>query len=67
MSTPYVPLWDEFSLDGPKHNPLSDWTYEQALDYADELDLPDDDWEFIHSCFALEEQVCYTMVRLIRP
>jgi len=55
MSTPYVPLWDEFSLDGPKHNPLSDWTYEQALDYADELDLPDEDWEFIHSCFALEE------------
>ena len=55
MNTPHLPLWDEFSVSGPQRNPLSDWTYEQALDYAEELDLPDDDWEFIHKCFALEE------------
>lgn len=46
---------EEFSLDGPAVNPLSHWTYEQALEYADELDLPDEDWELIHQCFALEE------------
>lgn len=55
MSTPYVPLRGEFSVSGPKRNPLDAWTYEQALDYADELDLPDDDWDFIHQCFALNE------------
>ena len=55
MNTHHLPLWDEFSLSGPKRNPLDAWTYEQALDYAEELDLPDDDWEFIHQCFSLTE------------
>jgi len=55
MSTPYLPLWDEFSLDGPRHNPLGQWTYDQVLDFADQLDLPDDDRVFIHSCFSLTE------------
>lgn len=56
MSTPHQPLWDEYCLSGPRRNPLSSWTYMQALDYAEELNLPDTDWEFIHQCFALEEQ-----------
>lgn len=55
MSTPQPHLQDEFCLSGPKRNPLDAWTYQQALDYAEELDLPDDDWEVIHQCFALEE------------
>ena len=55
MNTPQMPLWDEFSISGPKSNPLRAWTYQQALDYADELDLPDDDWDFIHQCFSLTE------------
>ena len=55
MRTPQMPLWEEFSVSGPQSNPLSRWTYDQALDYAEELDLPDEDWEFIHHCFALEE------------
>lgn len=47
---------EEFSLDGPSKNPLDRWTYDQALDYADQLDLPDQDWELIHQWFALTEQ-----------
>lgn len=47
---------EEFSLDGPLPNPLSAWTYEQAMDFADELDLPDDDWEFIHCCYSIYER-----------
>ena len=50
------PFFDEeYSVAGPKHNPLSRWSYEQALDYADELDLSDEDYEFISQCFALNE------------
>ena len=56
MSPPHQPLWDEYCLSEPRRNPLSSWTYMQALDYAEELNLPDTDWEFIHQCFALEEQ-----------
>ena len=46
---------EEFSLEGPPVNPLRAWTYVQALTLADELDLPDEDWEFIAQCFALVE------------
>lgn len=46
---------EEYSVAGPKYNPLRYWSYEQALDYADELDLPDSDFEFISQCFALNE------------
>lgn len=46
---------EEYSVSGPKFNPLSRWTYEQAIDYADELDLPDSDFEFISQCFSLNE------------
>lgn len=46
---------EEYSVAEPKHNPLSRWSYEKALDYADELDLPDSDFEFISKCFALNE------------
>lgn len=46
---------EEYLLAGLKQNPLSRWSYEQALDYADELDLPDSDFEFINYCFELNE------------
>lgn len=50
------PIFDEeYSAAGPKHNPLSRWSYEQALEYADELDLSDSDFEFISKCFSLNE------------
>ena len=56
MTTHQQPLWDKYSLSGTPSNPLDAYTYQQALDYADELDLPDEDWEFIHSCFSLTEK-----------
>ena len=56
MRAPYDLYQEEFSLDGPQPNPLSAWSYEQAMDFADELDLPDDDWELIHACFSLTER-----------
>jgi len=46
---------EEFSLDGPPVNPLGDFTYEEVCDAAEELDLPDEDWEFINCCFSLYE------------
>lgn len=56
MSSHQQHLWDEYSLSGTPNNPLDAYTYQQALEYADELDLPDEDWEFIHSCFSLTEK-----------
>lgn len=46
---------EQFCLNGPATNPLAQWSYDQALDFADELDLPDEDWELIHKCFGLME------------
>lgn len=46
---------EQFSLDGPNTNPLAQWSYDQALDFADELDLADEDWELIHNCYSLTE------------
>jgi hypothetical protein len=47
---------EEYSLEGPKENPLSAWSLSQCYDFADELDLSDDDFVFITQCFQLEEQ-----------
>jgi hypothetical protein len=46
---------EEYSVSGPKYNPLGRYSYEQAINYANELDLPDSDFEFISQCFALNE------------
>ena len=46
---------EEFSVEGPPSNPLSAWTYDQAMVFAQELDLPDEDWELIHSLYSLTE------------
>ena len=57
MNNEFPPQRDEeYSLEGPKENPLSAWSYDQCCDYADELDLPDSDWVFISQCFQLEEE-----------
>jgi hypothetical protein len=47
---------EEYSLEGPKENPLSAWSLSQCYDFADELDLSDDDFVFITQCFQLEEE-----------
>ncbi|WP_231597229.1 hypothetical protein [Synechococcus sp. CBW1004] len=46
---------EEFSLEGPPTNPLDRWTYAKVIQYADEMDLPDEDWDWINSCFSLTE------------
>jgi len=46
---------EEFSVSGPPINPLGDWSYEEICDAADQLDLPDEDWDYINWCFLLYE------------
>ena len=52
---PNSPLTDEFTLEGPARNPFAPLSYEDACDIADDLDLPDGDWDPINRAYGLVE------------
>ena len=49
------PLTDEFTLEVPARNPFAPLSYEDACDIADDLDLPDGDWDLINRAYGLVE------------
>lgn len=48
---------EEFSLAGPRISPPLMWSFTDAMDLADELELSDRDWEVLNTIYTLTEDL----------